>query len=172
VSATEGPLLAGAALLFASAIGKLRRPRPAAEAMTVLGLPASALLARLLGVVEVAVAVGAVATGGRVAAGALTALYLGFAVVGALTLRRGDPSASCGCTGRDDTPVTPAHVLISLGFAAAGVAAVVRPPGVPAGPLGTELLVAVFGVVAAWLGWLGITGLPALRQAAERGGVA
>lgn len=105
-------------LLGASGIVKLIDPDPTTGAMSTVGLPSSNSLSRLLGIVEILVAIAALATGGLavVAAGCL---YTAFAMFTAAALRRHLPIQSCGCFGRDDTPPTILHVAYNSTAAAA-----------------------------------------------------
>src|SRR5581483_11643316 len=49
--------------------------------------------------------------------------YLGFS--GFLVRALRTPSSSCGCAAREDTPPTVGHLLMTVAFAAGGVAAAV-----------------------------------------------
>ncbi|HVR77971.1 MAG TPA: MauE/DoxX family redox-associated membrane protein [Acidimicrobiia bacterium] len=105
-------------VLGASGIVKLIDPDPTTGAMSTVGLPASNTLSRLLGIVEIVVAVIALAAGG-LAVIAAAGLYAAFAVFTVAALRLELPIQSCGCFGRDDTPPTILHVAYNSGAAAA-----------------------------------------------------
>lgn len=150
LSPALGPLLVAAVLLGVAGVAKLRRPAPTGLALARLGLPGSDGPVRLLGLVEVAAALAAVALGG-VAAVPLVVLYLGFALVTTLQVRRAaatGEAADCGCFGAADAPVGWTHVVVNVLLAAAALAAVVvGADGVP-GALGSSAgpTVAVVGI--------------------------
>jgi methylamine utilization protein MauE len=123
VSAVLPVYLTAAALLAGSALAKLRRPEPAAEALAELRLPAPRALVRVASLVELAAAALMVA---RPALGAPLAatLFAGFAVLVLAQLRRGS-TRSCGCLGSAALPPSRLHVAVNLAFA--GCCAVARP---------------------------------------------
>jgi hypothetical protein len=84
---------------------------------------------RALGLVEIVTAGAVLATDAPPASVALATLYLGFAIFVGYALRSRLPVASCGCFGREDTPPTLVHLVVTLMGAAAGCASVVSPPG-------------------------------------------
>ena len=94
--------LAAAGLLVASAVAKLRRSEPAARALAELRLPAARLLVIGGSLIEVAVAALMLARP-ALGAPAAAALYLAFAVLVLVQLRRGSTS-SCGCLGSVELP--------------------------------------------------------------------
>lgn len=134
-----GPLLVIAGLLAAAGVAKGVSPAAAAGALQAMGLPSQQLLVRLLGAIELAIAVWVITTGTRLAALVLATAYAGFAAFVTVALVRGLPIASCGCFGSDDTPPTWLHV----GFDAIGVAVALAAAASPVGP------------PTAWLGELG-----------------
>lgn len=167
-------LAAAAALLLAvSGAAKVRHPGPAAAMLVrLLHRPArdragAALLVRGTGLGELAVGLALVVTGSRVAAVLLAAAYAGFAAVAVLLLRTGAGRTSCGCFGAADSPIGPAHLVLTAAGAAAGVAAAIHPSG--AGLFHGGHLVVVTGwaqaVLLAALGYLAVTALPALLAA-------
>ncbi|HEX6302005.1 MAG TPA: MauE/DoxX family redox-associated membrane protein [Acidimicrobiia bacterium] len=102
-------------LLGASGIMKLVDPEPTTGAMNVAHLPSSNTLSRLLGLVEIGVAIVALAIAGpSVLLGA--GLYAAFAVFTVVAIVSGIPLQSCGCFGKEDTPPTAIHVTFN-GFA-------------------------------------------------------
>lgn len=149
MSAALLPLyVTAAALLVTSAVAKIARPDPAANALTEIGLPRRSLLVRAGSLVEVAVAIAMVwtpAIGGPVAA----VLYLGFALLVAAQLRRGS-MRSCGCLGAADLPPTRAHLALNVGFAAVCAAERAAPLRMLARHPAVGGVVFVAGVAAAW----------------------
>jgi hypothetical protein len=129
----SGPFLVAAALLAAGGASKVVRPANTARALGEMGLPDSATLVRGGAALELAVAAGALAGGGRLFAALLAASYLAFTAFVVVALRRGTPLSTCGCFGTTDTPPTAVHVGINL--AAAAVAGAVALGGGGAGGL-------------------------------------
>jgi hypothetical protein len=129
---TVTALCDGAALLLlASGPAKLRAPVPTVNAVRALRLRAArpladARLVRAGGLVEIALACWVLAGGGRAAAAAMAAAYLGFAVVAARLVALGS-AASCGCFGAASAPVGRGHLAVCLAGAAVAVAAAVGP---------------------------------------------
>ncbi|MEZ5207465.1 MAG: hypothetical protein R2690_10925 [Acidimicrobiales bacterium] len=74
-----GPLDALAVVLFVAGIAKLARPDATVPALRAVWLPASALVVRLVGVLEVVAAATVLAFGGPVGAAAACVLYAAFA---------------------------------------------------------------------------------------------
>lgn len=166
----SGPFLAAALLLAVAGVPKVARPDATVRALRSVGLPGSGGLVRLLGAVEVAVALGAVVVGGALFAALVAASYLAFAGFVARGLTRGGVLRSCGCFGKTDTPPTVLHLVLNL--AAAGIAAVmVVAPGsglavvLPAQPRLGLATVAVTAVTA-WFAFLALSLLPALEPPA------
>lgn len=163
-------LAAGSAgLLVATGIAKLRRPAPTAAALAASGLAGRGATrlprrrARLLGAGEVAVGAVALATGARAAFAAVTVVYLAFLVFAGYALARGRGRISCGCAGREDTPVGPAHLVICAAGAAGAAAALAT----GAAPL-TSWSVAGSGCLVAAAGWLLLTDWPRWTAARAR----
>ena len=119
-----GPLLIAALVLAAAGLAKTVRPRPAAAAISTLPLTVdgslSVTLARMLGIVEVAVAVWAMVTLSAIALAFVAGFYGAFAVFVLLSLNGSVPAASCGCFGSDDSPPTVGHFVFNA--VAAGLA--------------------------------------------------
>ena len=125
MSLLAGPVLALAGLLAFSGVQKVAWPDAAAEAMRAAGLPGSPgaggqLRGRLLGLVEIAAAVAALVWGNAATAAALTVVYAAFALFSWRLLVRTDATASCGCFGQAEAPVTRLHVVLNT-VAAAGL---------------------------------------------------
>ena len=114
--------LIAAVLLGAAGASKAVTPEPASAALARLELYHRRWAVRLLGPVELAVAVSAFILGGVVPATALAALYAGFAVVAAAMVRSGS-AEPCGCFGRIEMPATWRHVFVNILAVVAGLAA-------------------------------------------------
>jgi hypothetical protein len=108
-----------AVVLGALAAVKLVDPSPTATMLHALEVPGGALTARLMGAVELLVAVVVLSAGPAASVGALAALYFVFAA-GLVVLRHRSPTTSCGCIGRLSGPPTVRHMVIDacLGVAA------------------------------------------------------
>jgi hypothetical protein len=156
-AALLSPYLAAAGLLVASALAKLRRPGPAADALVELHLPATILLVRAVSLVEIAAAVLMVAQP-ELGAPIACALYLGFAALVLVQLVRGG-TRSCGCLG--SAALAPTRLHAALNVALAGCCAFVRPD--PVGAFRQPLVgTAVFlgAVTTAWALAAGLELLP------------
>jgi hypothetical protein len=161
----SGVVIAGAALLVINGPPKLRNPAPTINALRSVGATwVGPVTVRALAVVEIVGGGFAGIVGGRWGAGAIALIYLGFS--GFLLRALRTPSASCGCTARDDTPPTVGHLLMTVVFAAGGIAATVADTtGVVdisrSGP-GLQIAVAFgFAAIVTWLAWSILT-LPIL----------
>lgn len=100
-------------LLGASGVLKWVDPEPTTGAMSAAHLPSSNTLSRLLGLVEMAVSVAALAIGG-VSTVAAVFLYAAFTVFTLVAVVYRIPLQSCGCFGREDTPPTVVHVVFNV----------------------------------------------------------
>ena len=114
--------LMAAVLLGAAGASKAVTPEPASAALARLQLYHSQWAVRLLGLVELIVAVSAFIIGGVVPATALAALYAGFAVVAAAMVRSGS-AKPCGCFGRIEMAATARHVVVNVLAVAIGLMA-------------------------------------------------
>ena len=157
--------LAAAGLLVASAVAKLRRSEPAARALAELRLPAARLLVIAGSLIEVAVAALMVARP-ALGAPAAAALYLCFAVLVLVQLRRGS-SFSCGCLGSVELPPTRLHAGVNLTLAAVCAAARPEPLGVFRHPVAGGV-VWVAAATTAWAVAAGLELLPAALDAYRR----
>ena len=172
--------VAAALLLCVSGAAKLRHPASAAAMIRRLlrdrrvgrgvGRPPGAAIGpvRAIGSGELAIGLAVLVTGSRPAAALLAAAYLVFAAVAVLLLRAGGARTSCGCFGATDSPLGPAHLVLDGVALAAGLAAVVRPPGPWCGLDGGGTVAVIGGVQAvllAALAYLAVTALPALLAA-------
>lgn len=165
-----GPFSAAAVLLAVGGAPKVVRPASTAGALASLRLPASLRLVRLLGVAEVAVALGALLTGSRLAAGLLAAAYAGFTVFVVAALARPGLVKSCGCFGRPDTPPTFAHLGVTLAAAAVATAVALGGGGrlelADSPLLGLPFL--ALTAACAWFGYLALALLPRTTARAYR----
>lgn len=163
-------LAAGSAgLLVVTGSAKLRHPTPTAVALAVSGLAGrgSSRLprhrARLLGGAEVVLGALALATGTRGVFAAVAVTYLAFLVFAGYTLARGDGRVSCGCAGREDTPVGATHLaLCAAGTAVSAVAAATGTTAVT-----SAAAAGAAGLVTA-AGWLLLTDWPRWTAARAR----
>lgn len=106
-----GPFVAVCVLLLVSGFGKVRNPGPTEPALRAIGLPARPNAVRLLGAVELTVAIAGLCIGP--AAVLVAALYGALAIV-AWRLYRHSPATPCGCLGAATAPVSIAHVVLNL----------------------------------------------------------
>ncbi|MCY3578054.1 MAG: hypothetical protein OXH53_12135 [bacterium] len=114
--------LMAAVLLGVAGAAKAVTPEPASASLARLQLYHRQWAVRLLGLVELVVAVSAFIVGGIVPATALAALYAGFAVVAAAMVRSGS-AVPCGCFGRVEMPATLSHVVVNILAVVAGLVA-------------------------------------------------
>jgi hypothetical protein len=161
----SGVVIAGAALLVITGLSKLRNPGPTINALRSVGATwVGAVMVRTLAVVEIAAGSVAAIVGGRWGASAIALIYLGFS--GFLVRALRTPTASCGCTARDDTPPTVGHLLMTVVFAAGGIAAALAGTAgvvdISRGGPGLQTAVAFgFAAIVTWLAWSILT-LPSL----------
>ena len=173
VHAVHLPVLAGAWLLVGSGLFKTWRPAPTARAVrTVLRGRAviDPALARALGLFELVVGVGVLASPWAVAVWVQSGMYAMFAGFVVLALATGAPLQSCGCFGAADTPPSLIHVALDSTIASLGVAAVTD------NALGSahSSLVANHGTGALWslalagAGFVVLRGRPGAGRVTER----
>lgn len=176
MSPFAGPLFAAAILLLVAGAAKVATPAATRVALRTAGLPSAPLVARGLGVVECAIAVSALAAGGRIPAVLVTLTYLGFAGFSAQLAKRSRGTADCGCFGASSAPVGTLHVVLNLATAAAVAGAVVKPSDdLLAAASDTPWAGAPFYAVTALLAWatyVALTALPALVAATKTSGAA
>ena len=115
------PFLAATVLLGAAGLAKAVRPGDTANALQAAQLPVGRNLVRIGSLVEVAVAVVALAVPGPVTAALVAAAYLMFTAFIVVALRRGWALSSCGCFGRSDSPPTRLHAVLNAGAAGSAV---------------------------------------------------
>jgi hypothetical protein len=152
-------------LLGASGVLKLVDPEPTTGAMRVAHLLSSNALSRLLGFVEIAVAVATLVSAG-IWTLAAAGLYGAFTVFTAAALLTHLPLQSCGCFGREDTPPTAIHVvfnaivtgsLVFLYFTRAGAIDWAL-------PMGELVLYLGFSAMGVYATYLLLTRLPQILQ--------
>lgn len=178
MSSFAGPYLAAALLLALAGAAKLRSPGGSRVALRTAGLPESALLVRLLGAAELALAAAAVLLGGALPALGVAALYAGFAAFAALLARRSRNAAPCGCFGSSDAPVGPLHVAVNLALVVASLGAAAAPVGSLVAEAGDTPAAGLpfvgFTLLLTWLLLVALTALPELlaagRPAPQAGG--
>jgi hypothetical protein len=170
--AAAGPFAAACLLLAFAGAAKIYRPRGTTPAATALGLPASPMAVRTLGVVEVSVAVAGLAVGG-IAALLVAAVYLALAAAAWRLLVRA-PGTACGCLGVSEAPVTVPHVIVN--FAAVIAALLASAAGSPLSAVGDSVVARVAFVVlvgcCAWLVAIILDSVPALNAQAQKGDAA
>lgn len=156
-------------LLLLAGVAKLQQPGTTTNAMQLAGLPADDRLTRLLGLMEISLAVFGVLTPPTVPAITAAALYLGFTAFVVRALRRGTAIQSCGCFGKTDTPPSVAHVFVNLGAAGVCLAyAVTVSEPLIAHLFAWEVLpLGLAVVVATYLTYVLLAILPATRAAAR-----
>jgi hypothetical protein len=172
VSPTAGIVFAAALLIALAGVAKITRPAATQVALRTAGLPSSRPAAQLLGVVEVAIAVVALAVAGTAGAALVAASYLGFAAFSAQLLRRSRGTASCGCFGGDDAPVTRLHVWLNAVLAAAALLSLADPaPPIWEAAADTPWAGVPFVLLVLALAWLllvALTVLPSVLATAAR----
>jgi len=114
---------AGLAVVFVRAgVAKLNRPGPTTRAFAAMSLPAPGVLARAVPIVELALAVGLIASP-RVGGAAALALV---AVFSAVLLRNVGTETGCGCFGAAHThPISRADLIRNATLATLAVVVVV-----------------------------------------------
>lgn len=169
MNAAAGPFMIASVLLALGGAFKAASPGDTANALRGVGLPGSPLLVRFGGGLEVAIALAAIATGGRLAAGLVVISYLGFTAFVAVALARGVPIATCGCFGKADTPPSAVHLAVNLGAAAAAIAVVIDPGVALADVVADQPLAGVPFLVlvgtGVYLTYMALTALPRLLVA-------
>ena len=163
---TTGPLLVAAVLLVLAGAPKVVDPALAVGALRSVGARVPPVAVRAMGAVEAALGLATLLIGGRVLAGLVAASYAGFTAFLVVALRRGGAVSSCGCVGREDTPPTVSHVVVTAGLTvAAALAAGLGADGLTdlEWNVNAAALLAFTGF-AIWLCWLIFTALPRLSM--------
>ena len=83
-------------------------------------------MARLLGVVELIVAVGALAVGGPLAGASVAGLFLVFTVASWRLVADDGSAETCGCFGRFSAPPSRLHVAVNVASMAVAVLATIE----------------------------------------------
>jgi len=167
-----GLLWAAAVILGVAGGGKLIRPGPTIQAIRAADVPgefffASKFAVRILGLVEIGIAIAVLGGGGAVPAALLSVSYLALTVV-AWRMIRVAPGQDCGCFGSSSEPISRWHLIVNGAFCGVGAAAVFWPqPSVfdevgQAGAQGILLLGLAF--LLAWLCYFLMSALPALMN--------
>lgn len=149
-------------VLGAAGATKVIDPGATARMLEAVGAPGGRLAARLLGTLEILIALWLLASGSRWAAAATALAYLVLTLTVAL-LRHRSPATPCGCFGAWSGPPSARHLAINLsGVAVSSVAATAGViVGPPAGWTGA-------GVLAWWLVVVGGSALVVLALAGPR----
>ena len=140
-------LVAVSGLLVVSGAAKLRNPGPAAAALRSLGVRPARHVALAAACAELVTGIACLVRPGT-AAPVVGVLYLAFAGLVALELRRGI-DGSCGCLGSAETPPSPLQLALDLAFAAIAFAAVRFPPQALPGLVAQHPLAGLFVAAAA-----------------------
>jgi hypothetical protein len=176
VTPAAGPFAVAAALLVAGGLLKAARPDDTATALRMSGLPIGSVVVRLGGAAEAGIGIVALIAGDRISAALVAASYLAFASFIAVALLRGTPLASCGCFGKEDSPPSRLHVILTAAAAASAVAVAIQ-PGVGLGtavrtqPLAgvPYVMLVVCGVAFAYLALTSVPRLLALVHSPQGG---
>lgn len=170
MSPLAGLVYAAALLLGVAGIGKVTSPGSTRIALRSAGLPATPLVARGLGAVEVLIALAALVVGGTLSTGLVAFSYLGFAWFARRLDTKTRGSAPCGCFGASSAPVGTLHVVLNLLIAAGVAIAAVEAPGsiwTAAGdtPGGVPFVGLV--LLLTWMLYVALTALPEALAAAR-----
>lgn len=160
----SGPLYVVVGVLAVAGFAKAATPLPAATALRRLGFPRPVAAARLLGLVEVTIAIAAVAVGTPPAWTLVAVCYAAFTGFVLWALQAAEPLGSCGCFGRDDTPPTLGHAAFNAAATALAALAAfdpVRPADLDLGAGLAFVFVALVGLGIAG-SVLALTSLPRL----------
>lgn len=155
--ALTAPLLVAALLLVAAGAAKVVDPTMTVGALRSLGLPSKPALVRAGALVEVLIAVLAIAVGGALWWSLVAASYLAFAAFVVVAMRSGAMVGSCGCFGREETPPHGVHVALDLALAGVAIAAVVGGADAPLDAMvddpGQGIVVAGLSVLGTYLAY-------------------
>jgi hypothetical protein len=167
-----GLLWAAAVILGVAGVSKLARPGPTIQAIRVADVPgefffASKFVVRLLGLIEIGIAVAVWGSGGSVPAALLSASYLALTLV-AWRMIRVAPGQDCGCFGSSSEPISRWHLIVNGAFFAVGAAAVRWPQPSVIDELSAQgaqsLLLIGMAVLLAWLCYFLMSALPAMLK--------
>jgi hypothetical protein len=158
------------ALLAIAGGAKIIDPAPTSGALRAAQLPDSHLSVRLLGVAELALAIGGIVLGGPASAMGAALLYMAFALFVSHALRNRLPISSCGCLGSAKAPPTRFHIVINLLAVVVMVWSALLPldpvTALSRAPLSEAILILVFSGLTTYLLYALITVLP-LRKASQ-----
>lgn len=162
VTALAAPLYIATGVLIVAGLAKSLHPSATAGALRELSVPSPLLAARVLGVAEVIIGVAAIATGHWLTWAGVGAGYLGFTIFAVWALRDQSRIGSCGCFGREDTPVTPGHLAFNAAAATVAAFAVFDPVELSSfdGSPFEAVLAALLIAAGVWLSVIGLTVLP------------
>lgn len=83
---------------------------------------------------------------------------------------RGNPEANCGCFGKGESRPTLSHLALNLGFAGVAAVAAAQPAtgllALVARSPGQAIVLAGYAMLGAWLSYLVLDVLPAVRAVA------
>ncbi|HWJ64137.1 MAG TPA: MauE/DoxX family redox-associated membrane protein [Acidimicrobiales bacterium] len=171
MSPLAGLVYAAALLLGAAGVGKALRPGATRIALRSAGLPATVVIARGLGIVEVLIAVAALVVGGAVATALVAVSYLGFAWFARRLDTKTRGSAPCGCFGASSAPVGTLHVVVNLLLAVGVGIAAVDAPGAIWDAAGDTPWAGVpfvgLTLLLTWMLYVALTALPEALAAAK-----
>lgn len=159
-------------LLAAAGLAKLRQRVPLRSAFAAAAVPGLRRLpagpaTRLSGAAELVIAAGTLVLGGRL--GALL-IAIGYAALAGLAARMVaiEAGQDCGCFGRP-SPVSHWHTGVNLAGLLIGLVALALPAGSLPAEIARQpvsgLALTVAAALLAYLGYLSMTALPALRAA-------
>lgn len=162
MNALSGPLYIVTGVLLVAGVAKLARPSATATALRSIGVPSPMLSTRVLGTIEIALTIAAIATGAAVLWAGVALAYTGFTVFILWALRDGEVLGSCGCFGREDTPPTPGHAGFNAAAAAIAALAISEPSRLSDfdGTLFEGILLTTFVVLGVALAVAMLTELP------------
>ncbi len=165
----SGPLYVVVGVLAVAGLAKAVSPLPTATALRRLRIPRPVAAARLLGLAELVIAIGAVAVGTPLTWALVAACYAAFTGFVLWALQSPEPLGSCGCFGRDDTPPTLGHAAFNAAATALAVLAAFDPIRPADLDLGAGLGVVFVALVGLGIGGsvLALTSLPRLLALAR-----
>lgn len=115
-----------AMVIAVGGVAKVVAPETFAATLRSIGLPGGTAAARVSGVVEVVLGLGAVVLGGRLAALAIGIAYAVFTAVVVAARRSG--AESCGCFGATAAPPSMLHVVVDAASAVVALLAAIAGP--------------------------------------------
>ncbi len=121
------PLYIATGVLILAGVAKSVRPSATAASLRELSIPSPLNSARILGVLEVLLGIGAIATGRPILWAGVGVSYTAFSLFVLWALGDKNRIGSCGCFGREDTPATIGHFVFNAVAAAIAFLAVVDP---------------------------------------------